>query len=104
MWHKAASARDEKARDIILHDDKEEYIALLAITIEVMRWLTRLLQCSTAQRLEIVNRSQILIYTFASRPRFLRSAIHIVVFDTKNFVDMRSWRDGKPHVNEALRT
>ena len=49
MWHKVAGMREKKARDFILHDDTEEYLALLAITIEVMRLLTGwLLFCSAS--------------------------------------------------------
>ena len=40
MWQKVAVVRETKARDFILHDDTEEFLALLAITIEVMRWLS----------------------------------------------------------------
>ena len=75
MWHKVAGGSAKQARDFILQDDMEECIALLAITIEVLRWLTR----STAQRLEVVNPSDMLIHTFALLASVDRSAIHLVV-------------------------
>ena len=40
LWHKVAGVRKKKACAFILHDDTEEYFAFLAITGEVMRWLT----------------------------------------------------------------
>ena len=49
MRHKVAGVREKKVRDLNLHDDTER---------------------STAQRLEVVNPSDMLINTFALRPPF----------------------------------
>ena len=115
MWHTVAGVREKQARDFILHGDTEEYIALLAITIDVMRWLTSVAFFAAfhgtetrdgpslrSAHLHIRIMSPFCVLCDTSRccsPVPLSSVR--MIFGIGNFVDMHAGCAGNPHLNEV---